>query len=436
MKQTTKFSIVNITNNSLPIINEDTKTRYQWVPFGVYGHDDFFAAVTAAYNVSTSNAACIEGISDLIYGKGLYSKNVGFNELLQKLIPQEEVKRVAFDLKLYGNSAFQVYWNDAHTKIIKLFHVPIQNLRAEKIWNNPKVNNYFYCTDWFDQRQVKHKKKLPAFGTSNEKCEILYIKNYCPGLYYYSLPDWISALQLAVSDGEISNLHFNNITNGFLPAVMINFNNGVPAPEERQTIEDLLQAKFTGTDNAGRFMVSFNDDAANKPTIDTINIESLHEKYEYVADYVQDRILVAHRVTSPLLFGVRTKANGFSSNAEEMKTAFSIMQTMTIAPFQNLILNSLDTVLSEGGYDDTELYFEQLTPLVILSQTAEDTNKTVGQVEDETNKAMENPGTQNNPGDQTDTEPKPTEQLEDDLHPNVSMGSAFFEREYEIIKQK
>ena len=435
MKQTTKFSIVNITNNSLPIINEDTKTRYAWVPFGVYGHDDFFSAVTAAYNVSTSNAACVEGIADLIYGKGLYSKDVQFNELLQKLIPQEEVKRVAFDLKLYGNSAFQVYWNDAHTKIIKLFHVPIQNLRAEKIWNNPKIENYFYCTDWFDSRAVKHKKKLPVFGSSKEKCEILYIKNYCPGLYYYSLPDWISALQLAVSDGEISNLHFNNITNGFLPAVMINFNNGVPAPEERQTIEDLLQAKFTGTDNAGRFMVSFNDSAENKPTIDTINIESLHEKYEYVADYVQDRILVAHRVTSPLLFGVRTKANGFSSNAEEMKTAFSIMQTMTIAPFQNLILNSLDMVLSEGGYDNTELYFEQLTPLVILSQTAEDTGKSVGQVEDETNKAMENPGTQNNPGDQTDSEPIPTEKL-DDLHPNVSMGSAFFEREYEIIKQK
>jgi hypothetical protein len=436
MKQTTKFSIVNITNNSLPIINEDTKTRYAWVPFGVYGHDDFFAAVTAAYNVSTSNAACVEGIADLIYGKGLYSKNIQFNDVLQKLIPQEEIKRVAFDLKLYGNSAFQVYWNDAHTKIIKMYHVPIQNLRAEKIFDNPKIENYFYCTDWFDQRAVKNKKKLPAFETSTEKCEILYIKNYCPGLYYYSLPDWVSALQLAVSDGEISNLHFNNITNGFLPAVMINFNNGVPAPEERQTIEDLLQAKFTGTDNAGRFMVSFNDDAANKPTIDTIDIESLHEKYEYVADYVQDRILVAHRVTSPLLFGIRTKANGFSSTSEEMMTAFSIMQTMTISPFQNLILNTLDYAFSCGGYEDTELYFEQLTPLVILSQTAEDTGKSVGQVEDETNKAMENPGTQENPGDQTDSEPIPTEKLEDDLHPNVSMGSAFFEREYEIIKQK
>ncbi len=287
MKEQQKFSIVNVNNNSLPVIQEDTKTRYSWVPFGVYGHDDFFDAVTTAFNVSTTNAASIEGIADLIFGKGVYSKDEVFNETLQKMIPQEEVKRVAFDLKLFGNAAFQVYWDDTHTKIKKMYHVPVQTLRAEKIYGNPRIENYYYCTDWNDQRKVKDKKKIPAFETSNEKMEILYIKHYCPGLYYYSLPDWVSALQLAMAEGEISNLHFNNIVNGFLPAVMLNFNNGVPAPEERQTIEDLVQAKFTGTDNAGRFMLSFNDDPATKPTIDVIDITNLHEKYDYVAERPQ-----------------------------------------------------------------------------------------------------------------------------------------------------
>jgi hypothetical protein len=421
MNKQQNFAIINVNNNQLPIISEDTKTRYSWVPFGVYGQDDFFDAVISAFNVSTSNAACIEGIADLIYGKGLYSKKEGFDKVLQKLIPQEEVKRVAFDLKLYGNAAFQIYWNDEHTKVIKFYHVPAQTLRAEKIGNNPKIENYYYCTDWNDQRKIKDKKKLPAFGTSNEKVELLWIKNYCPGLYYYSLPDWISAMQLAISDGEISNLHFNNITNGFLPAVMINFNNGVPAPEERQTIEDLVQAKFTGTDNAGRFMLSFNDSAENKPTIDAIQIDNLHEKYEYVADYIQDRILVAHRVTSPLLFGIRSKTSGFSSQSEEMQTAFSILQTMTISPFQNLILNALDAALTEGGWDDTKLYFDQLTPLAILSQQAEDTNKTVGEVADETNKEMENPATTEDSTDATVEDALPT-----------TMGKAFFSREYEM----
>jgi hypothetical protein len=434
MKQGQKFSIVNVNNNQLPIITEDTKTRYPFVPFGVYGHDDFFDAVTSAYNVSTTNSACIEGIADLIYGKGLYSKNEAFDSVLQKIIPQEETKRVAFDLKLYGNAAYQVYWNDEHTKIIKMYHIPVQLLRAEKIYNNPRIENYYYSTDWNDQRKIKDKKKIPAFGTSNDKMEILYIKHYSPGLYYYSLPDYVAALQFSISEGEISNLHYNNITNGFLPAVMINFNNGVPAPEERQTIEDLVQAKFTGTDNAGRFMLSFNDDPATKPTIDVISIENLHEKYDYVARYTQDRILVAHRVTSPLLFGIRTEANGFSSQSEEMKTAFSILQTMTISPFQNLILNSLDMVLTQGGYgDELELYFEQLTPLVILSQTAEETGQTVAQVEDDVNDSMENPATTEDSEDETAFEPLPNkaEEMSDvNFIRQVGTNSAFFSKEY------
>ena len=438
MKQQTKFSVVNLQSQDIPRIMEDTRTRYAWVPFGVYGQDDFFGAVTLAHNTSTTNAACIEGIADLIYGKGLYSKTPAFNELLQKIIPQEETKRVSFDLKLYGNAAYQVYWNDEHTKIIKMYHVPVQYLRAEKIYNNPKIENYYYCTDWNDQRSVKNKKKVPAFESSNEKMEILYIKNYSPSLYYYSLPDWVSALQFSFVEAELSNLHINNIENGFLPAVMLNFNTGVPAPEERQTIEALVQNKFTGTRNAGRFMLSFNDDVASKPTIDVINIDNLHEKYEYVATYAQDRILVAHRVTSPLLFGIRTEGNGFSSQSEEMKTAFSIMQTMTISPFQNIILNSLDYALTMGGYNNMELYFEQLTPLVILAETADETDKTIGQVEDETNDSMENPATQDNPGDQTPNEPnKPTKPAKGPYEPmpQVNQSSAFFKQEYEITKQ-
>jgi hypothetical protein len=422
------FSVVNLAQQDVPVIREDVKTRYNWVPFGIYTQDDFYPAVTEAYQTSTTNAACIEGIADLIFGKGLYTNNTAFTDQLSKLLPQEETKRVIFDLKLYGNGAYQVIWNDEHTKVIKFYHIPVQTLRAEKIYDNPKIENYFYCTDWFDMKAQKSKKSIPAFGTSNENREILWVKNYAPGKYYYSIPDWVSALQFTQVEAELSNLHINNIENGFLPLVMVNMNNGIPAPEERDTIEDLIERKFTGTRNAGRFMISFNDDAANKPTIDTIQIENLHEKFQYVADYAQDRILVAHRITSPLLFGIRTTNNGFSSQSEEMKTAFSIMQTMTINPFQNLIINTITSALDEGGYEGSELYFEQLTPLAILTQQAEDTDKSVGQVEDETNKSMENPETQD---EETDNVSQMSA-VDDELSfiRNVGTKSAFFEREY------
>jgi len=382
MKQQQKFSVVNFSRQEVPIVSEDVKTRYNWVPVGINDQDDYFGLLTEAYNTSTTNAACVDGVADLIYGKGLFTNQSDKQQKLNKIIPPEDLRKIAFDLKLFGNAAFQVIWNDSHTQIQKLYHTPVQNLRAKKIEGMKKTEGYFYCTDWSDIRKQKDKEFIPTFGTTNEDIEILYIKEYEPGRYYYSLPDWISALQFSFSEAELSNLHLNNIENGFLPVAMINFNNGVPAPEERQTIEALLESKFTGTRNAGRFMVSFNDDAVNKPTIDTLAMDNLHEKYQYVADYSQDRILVAHRIISPLLFGIRTSTTGFSSQSEEMKTAYSIMQTMTIFPYQNLLINFIYQAFRVGGIDIQDLYFEQLTPLVILSETADETEQSVEQVQD------------------------------------------------------
>jgi hypothetical protein len=190
-----------------------------------------------AYNTSTTNAACIDGVADLIYGKGIKTDDTTFEMELYKLIPAEDLRRVSFDLKLYGNAAFQVLWNKDHSKITRMYHVPVQTLRAEKLVLSTKILNYFYCTDWDDTRKQREKMTIPSFGTSKEEREILYIKEYEPNRYYYSLPDWIAALQFSFSEAELSNLHLNNIENGFLPMAMVNFNNGVPAPEERQTIE-------------------------------------------------------------------------------------------------------------------------------------------------------------------------------------------------------
>ena len=399
MKEQGKFNVINFSRQDVPIVQEDIKTRYQWVPVGVLDQDDYFGLLTEAYNTSTTNAACIEGVADLVYGKGLFTKEEIKQNELDKIIPPEDLRKVSFDLKLYGNAAFQVIWNKSHTQIEKIYHTPVQNLRAKKIYGLNKIEGYYYCVDWSDHRKQKEKQFIPSFGTSNEEVEIYYVKEYEPNRYYYSLPDWISALQFSFSEAELSNLHLNNIENGFLPVAMVNFNNGVPAPEERQTIESLLESKFTGTRNAGRFMVSFNDDAINKPTIDTLPMENLHEKYQYVAEYAQDRILVAHRIVSPLLFGIRTANNGFSSQSEEMKTAYSIMQTMTIFPFQNLLINCIYNIFKVGGINISDLYFEQLTPLVILSDTSDDTEQSIDEVQDEIDDNL-----QGGEGEQSETE--------------------------------
>jgi len=419
MKKDKNLSVLQLTRQDVPDVKEDTKTRYDWIPIGIESQDDYYEKLTDAYNTSTTNAACIDGTADLLYGKGLATNDEEFSTQLQRLVKGDELRKVFFDLKLYGNAAWQVKWNKEHTKIVKLHHIPVQLLRAEKITMTPQVENYYYCTDWSDMRKQKQKIKIPAFGTSTEEREILYIKEYEPNRFYYSLPDWISALQFSQVEAELSNLHINNIENGFLPLVMVNLNNGVPAPEERDVIENMIEHKFTGTKNAGRFMVSFNDDKEAAPSVESIQVENLHEKYQYVAEYAQDRILVAHRIVSPLLFGIRTANNGFSSQSEEMKTAYSIFQTMTIQPFQSLVLDTLYYALLEGGYGERDLYIEQLTPLVILADTADDTDQTVEEAEQDVNDAMIN------------TETQDEEQMEEELLLNPS--KAFSSEEYEIL---
>jgi len=67
------------------MVTEDTKTRHNWVPFGIYMQDDFYAAITQTFSTSTTHAACIEGVGDLIFGKGLYSKNEEFQQRLNQI---------------------------------------------------------------------------------------------------------------------------------------------------------------------------------------------------------------------------------------------------------------------------------------------------------------------------------------------------------------
>lgn len=180
------FNVVNFMRQDVPYVQEDTKTRYNWVPVDIFEQDDFFEILTEAYNSSTTNAACVDGVADLIYGKGITTDDEMFELELARLIPAEELRRVSFDMKLYGNSAFQIVWNKEHTKIKKFYHVPVQTLRAKKLVGINKIESYFYCPDWNDVKKQKDKIEIPAFGTSTEEREILFIKEYEPNRYYYS----------------------------------------------------------------------------------------------------------------------------------------------------------------------------------------------------------------------------------------------------------
>jgi len=350
---------------------KETRTRKSWVEYGIYAADDFFETVTKRYLTSATNTACIDGVTQLLYGLGLKAEDAGVEALLEEFTDQVEIKRIVMDYKLYGALAIQCVFSPDREKIIGFYHLPVDTLRSEKCDENGEIGGYWYSPDWTNPK-VKP-TYIPRLGTGEYEndVQVLYFKRHTPGAFYYSLPDWYSSIQYACTEEEISNLHISNIRNGFMPSAIINFNGGSPPDEEQAMIEASIANQFTGTSNAGRFILSFNESAEQKTTVDVINSQNLHDNYKFISEEAREKIMLSHKITSPLLLGIRT-ATGFSSNAEELKTSYDVFDKLVITPMQGELLKAFGEVLEVNGIDGSTLFFEKLIPYQVEAEITED----------------------------------------------------------------
>ena len=361
MKNKSDLSIVNLSTYTSPMVKE-----VRGKEFIEYGEDNnYFQYLIDRYNGSPTNNAIINGVSEMIYGKGLDAtdSNRKPNEYAQmmSLFNKNCTRKLCYDLKLMGQCAIQVIYSKDRTKIVQLEHIPIETLRAEKCNEKGEIEGYYYFSDWSKYKRGNELKRIPAFGTSKEGLEILYIKPYRAGFKYYSPVDYQGGTQYAELEEEISNFHLNNILNGLAPSMLINFNNGTPDPEQREMIERRIYEKFSGSSNAGKFILAFNDNAETAASIDPIQLSDAHNQYQFLSDESSKKIMVAHRVVSPMLFGIKD-STGLGNNADELKTASILFDNLVIKGFQGLLIDHFDQILA---YNDISLnlYFKTLQPL-------------------------------------------------------------------------
>jgi hypothetical protein len=353
---------VNLSNYTTPEVKEYRDK--DWVAYGE--SNNYFQYLIDRYNGSATNNAIINGISELIYGKGLdatdSSRKPDAYAQMKSLFSKDCLRKVTADLKMMGQCAFQVIYSKDHTRVTEVFHMPIESLRAEKCNEEGDIEAYYYAKDW---SAVKDKKetpmRIPAFGYSQEGIEILYIRPYRAGFYYYSPVDYQGGLQYAELEEEVANYHLNNIKNGMSPSMLINFNNGVPTEEERYMIESRIGEKFSGTSNAGKFILAFNDNKEMSATIEPVQLSDASDQYQFLADEAMRKLMVAHRVTSPMLLGIKDQS-GLGNNADELKTASTLFDNTIIRPFQEMILDGVDKILAFNDIS-LNLYFKTLQPL-------------------------------------------------------------------------
>ena len=356
-----EFGFVNLSTYTSPEVKEVNGA--DWIEYGA--DNNYFQFLIDRYNGSPTNNAAINGISQAIYGKGLNAtdSNKKPNEYAQmiSLFRKDVVRRCCYDLKLMGQAAIQVIYSKDRSKIVQLEHMPIETLRAEKCDADGNVPAYYYCNDWVNIKKSDKPLRIPAFGMSKESIEIYYIKPYKSGFYYYSPVDYQGGLQYAELEEEVSNYHLNNIMNGLSPSMLINFNNGTPNQQERQLIETKIAQKFSGTSNAGKFILAFNDNKESQAEITPVQLSDAHNQYQFLSEESTKKIMVAHRIVSPMLLGIKD-SSGLGNNAEEIKTASLLMDNTVIRPFQELLIDCFDNILA---YNDISLnlYFTTLQPL-------------------------------------------------------------------------
>ena len=271
------------------------------------------------------------------------------------------VRKLCYDLKLMGQCSMQVIYSKDRKSIAQVEHIPVENLRAEKCNDKGEIEGYFYSDDWSKVKNVDQTTRIPSFGSSKENIEIIYVKPYRAGYKYYSSPDYAGGLQYAELEQEISNYHLNNILNGLAPSMLINFNNGTPNAEERQALENRIYSKFSGSSNAGKFILAFNDNPESAATIEPIQLSEAHQQYQFLSDESSKKVMVSHRVVSPMLLGIKDNS-GLGNNAEELKTASTLMDNTVIRPFQMLLIDAFDSILAYNQMS-LKLYFKTLQPL-------------------------------------------------------------------------
>ena len=371
-----KIISVNLETSTAPVVAE-ARGR-DWISYGDANGDWanlYPQFLIDLYYSSSISAAIINATSEMISGKDIIIEDEDERDLearvkLQHFLDSansnetlhEVLVKASFDFKLQGGFALNIVYSQDRTQIAEVYHLDVSKLRCSKPDEFGKTTGYYISSDWTNTRQNKP-YYVPAFNPNDRTSanQILYAGLYSPNMNSYYIPDYVSCNNWALIDGKVSEFHLQNVSNGFSGSYMISFANGIPTAEERNEIERSLASKFTGENNAGKFILTFSDDKTRVPEITPISPSDLDKQFLALQELLVSNITSGHRITSKTLMGLDS-GNGFSSNADELNSAANFYHNTVIVNFQNRILKVLSKIFKVNDMD-MPVQFVQLKPI-------------------------------------------------------------------------
>ena len=346
--------------HKVPVMLENRSGKY--ITYGFANEYPYY--LLDNYRRSSKHNAIVNGKVNYIMGGGWQAgedltveQQARFIKFFDGMSSTEDLnditEKLVLDLELFNGFAVAVTWSKLGT-IAKMEHVPFEKIRVDK------EEKMFQVADWYndDMMQLFPKvgdiEKIPAFDPENRLGkQLFYYRVYAAGVKHYPLPEYIGGNAWIEADVQVANFHNNNLRNNFWGGYLINFNNGIPTPEEQGDIERQIKRKFSGTDNAGRFVVTFNDDAAKAPTLEPLTPSDMDKQFEILNKAIQQEIFIAHRVTNPMLFGVKTE--GQLGGRNELVEGYELFKATYVNDRVRKVERMINYLGSFNGVEGMEL---------------------------------------------------------------------------------
>ena len=346
--------------HKVPVMLENRSGKY--ITYGFANEYPYY--LLDNYRRSSKHNAIVNGKVNYIMGGGWQAgddltveQQARFIKFFDGMSSTEDLnditEKLVLDLELFNGFAVAVTWNKMGT-IAKMEHIPFEKIRVDK------DERMFQVADWYDDAMVQlypkigDVEKIPAFDADNRiGKQLFYYRVYAAGVKSYPLPEYMGGLAWIEADVQVANFHNNNLRNNFWGGYLINFNNGIPTPEEQGDIERQIKRKFSGTDNAGRFVVTFNDDVSKAPTLEPLTPSDMDKQFEILNKAIQSEIFISHRVVNPMLFGVKTE--GQLGGRQELVEAYELFKATYVNDRVRKVERMMNYLGSFNGVEGMEL---------------------------------------------------------------------------------
>jgi hypothetical protein len=324
-----------------------------------YGqNNDYPQYLLDLFNKSAKHNAIIRGKVNYIVGNGW----AGEQAIVQKVNREETLndltKKVALDLELFGGAYIQVIWSVMGGQVAELWHCDYTKIRTNK-----DNTQFWYKDDWKATRNQEKAEVYSAFNPANPQgVQILYVKEYRPGMNVYSLPGYFGALNYIESDVEVSKHVLGNAQTGFSASKLITLPNGEPSPEEKRLVSRQFDNMYTGADGK-KYLLAFVNDLTRKPIVDDLGASDLtKEDFSRVDELIQTNIFSGHQITSPDLFGIAVP--GQLGNRQQMRDSYEIFNN-TYVRYKQMQIEGVFNMLGQYAGITEELKLQPVDPIGI-----------------------------------------------------------------------